>query len=149
MRISILAILIAAFIQTSFLQVNLCLVLIICRSLIVERDSDYPIAFFSGLLLGILSSQNLGFWPVVFLILVKLIKLFKKLPFSSNYLTILPISLVLILSTAFLEKLIFNQSLNYLKIVFEFILILPTYVAMLFWEDRFVIEKDIKLKIRE
>src|SRR3989344_8289481 len=116
MKLFFLAFLLAAFIQTSFLDINLCLMLIIARSFVVERPSNYTVAFGGGIILGFLSGQNLGYLAVIFLITTKLIQIFKKLPISSNFLTVIPISAVIMVIFAWLESLFFNRTFNLLKV---------------------------------
>ncbi len=131
----------ACFIQSSFLPINLCLSLLVARSYVVDDNLNYILAFYIGILLGILNPINLGAWALGFLILV-------KLPFSQNILTILPVCFLLILGVTFVESWILQSSINYWKIFVEFILIIPFYAIFHFWEDLFVMSPGIKLKIR-
>lgn len=148
MRLFIILFLLSAFIQTSFLHLNIALILIICRSFISEDSDNYFIAFFLGLILGILSAQNIGFWPAVFLVSVKIIHLLKKLPISSHFLIILPATLMIATLAAYLEKVFLGGSINYLKIIIETVISLPVYLMIRFWEERFVVRPEVKLKIR-
>ncbi len=148
MKLFFLIFILAAFIQTSFLEINLCLMLIIARSFVVERPSNYVVAFGGGIILGLLSGQNLGYLAVIFLITTKLIQIFKKLPISSNFLTVIPISAVIMIIFAWVELLLFNHTVNLIKVVLESILILPIYALVRFWEERFIVRHEIKLKFK-
>ncbi len=127
MKTFILILIIAAFLQSSFIPINLVLILLISRSLSLIDQANLAAAFLGGILLGLLSAANLGFWALVFLMVVKLIELIKKLPFSVNILTIIPVSLLLILAVEYSQQLLLGQTLSLTKVIVETVLVLPTY----------------------
>lgn len=139
---------IAALLQTAFIPFNLCLILIIARSFIVNDRSNYFLAFFGGIFLSILSGSVIGFWPIVFLAVVKLIQIIKGMPILSNFQTILPISTLILILISFLEQLFFNQTINFMRIFWESLILFVLYFLVKFWEERFVVRSEIKLKIR-
>lgn len=147
MRLFIFALVLAAFLQTSFLQFPLCLAMLICRSFVVDEKQNYYLAFAAGLLLGILSTQNVGFWALTFLVVVKLVHTIRKLPFTANSITILPISFILCTAVNYLESFIFNSSFNIINPILATVFSLPILIAIKFWEDRFTPRSEIKLKI--
>lgn len=98
--------------------------------------------------MGALTGQNLGIWPLIFLGTSRLIHLLKKLPFSFNYKTLIPISFLIYLLVSILEKILFGQSINIIKVILETGLTLPTYFFIKFWEERFIVKPDIKLRIK-
>lgn len=149
MRLFLLLLLLGSFAQTAFLPINLVLIFLITRSLVVEERSNYFGAFFIGVIMGVLTGQNLGIWPLIFLGVVKLINLLKKLPFSFNYKTLIPLAFLIYLTVSFLEKILFGQSINIIKVIFETGLTLPIYFFVKFWEERFIVKPDIKLKIKD
>ncbi len=148
MRLFIFALVLTAFLQTSFLQFPLCLVMLICRSFVVDEKQNYYLAFAAGLLLGILSTQNVGFWALIFLLVVKLTHLIRKLPFTANSITILPVSFILTAAVNLLESFIFSSSFNIYNPILASIFSLPVLIAIKFWEERFTVRPDIRLKIR-
>lgn len=148
MKLFLFLLIIASFLQSSFLPMNLVLILIICRSYVVDETSNYLNAFIAGTFLGFLTTQNIGFWALILTIVVKIIHLSRKLPVSSNNFTIIPVAFVMILIVSLVEKLVFNLPFNFLKILLESLLCLPTFILIRFWEERFVIRPEIKLKIR-
>lgn len=99
--------------------------------------------------MGVLTGQNLGIWPLIFLGTVRLTHLLKRLPFSFNYKTLIPISFLIYLLVGFLEKILFGQSINSVKVLLETGLTLPTYLFVKFWEERFIVKPDIKLRIKD
>lgn len=141
-------IILAALLQTAFIPLNLCLILIIARSFIVKDRSNYLLSFIGGIFLSILSGSVIGFWSIVFLMVVKLIQIIKSLPILSNFQTALPISILILTVISFLEQQLFNQTINFYKILWESLTLLLLYFLVKFWEERFVVRSEIKLKIR-
>lgn len=148
MKLFILLLILIALIQTSFLPFNLVLVALLSRSLITEAVENYYLAFGIGIFLGVLASQNIGFWPIVFLLTVKLAYIVKKFPLSANAFTVIPIALVVLVGVEFLQQLVFAQSFDFKKTVTEAALTFPAYLIIKFWEERFIVKREIKLKIR-
>ncbi|EKD91249.1 MAG: hypothetical protein ACD_30C00036G0003 [uncultured bacterium] len=139
----------AALFQTTFLPVNLCLIIIITRSLAYEEPLNYYLALYAGIILGILSSTNLGIYGIIFLANVKLAHLLRKLPVTANVFTVVVISFVLFLLTAFLEMIFLKNSINIQKILIESAISLPMFIIIRIWEERFIVRPNVKLKIRE
>lgn len=148
MKLFILLIAIAGFIQSSIWNIDLVLVLVISRALLSNKRSTYLTAFLAGIFLSLLTAKNIGFYAIIFVFYVKLLQLIKHLPFSTHLLTIIPVAAILFTTTAYLEQLLLGQSLNLNKIITEVIITLPIYLFVSFWEDRFFNNKDIRLKIR-
>lgn len=123
--------------------------MLICRSLVVEEQANYYFAFLIGLLLGILSPVNLGYWPLLFLIIVKLVHLIRKLPISANLLTILPLAFLILIAVSFFEQLFFKQSFDIKMILIEVAIAFPIFIFFRFWEEQFIIKPELKLKIRK
>jgi hypothetical protein len=150
MNVLIGFIILAAFLQTSFLGLNIVLLIIIARSFLLETKANYFLAFFAGILVGLLSAQNIGFWPLIFLVSVKIAHVIRKLPFSISILTFIPvvISCVLIASTS--ELVFLKQTINWTKVIGEIVVSIPIFIFIRFWEDKFFIRPStVKLKIRK
>lgn len=147
MKTFILFLIFAILLQTTLIPINLCLIMLVCRGLTIDERANFYLAIISGVTLGLLTSLNLGFYPLIFLIYILLLSLFKKSSFSANFLLFLPLAFLLYLATAFLEKIFFNQSINLYKLLFELVLTIPIYLIVRFWGERFVVNKGIKLKV--
>ena len=140
----------AAFLQTSFVGINLVLLLIAARSFVIETRSNYFLAFGSGILVGILSAQNIGYWPLILLITVKIAHLFRKLPFSISILTFMPVLILSLTTATGVEYLFLKQTINWVKVGVEFIVGIPLFLFIRFWEDRFMIHtQSVKLRMRK
>ena len=148
MKLFILLIIISLFLQSSFVPVNLVLILIISRALVTEDISNYYASFFAGIFLGILSVSNIGYWPITLLIIVKAVYLSKKLPLSKNILSAVITAFILILLSDFLQSKFLSQNFQILKTISEALLTVPFYYLFKFWEDRFIVKPEVRLKIR-
>jgi rod shape-determining protein MreD len=140
MKIFIFLLILAAFLQSSFVPINLVLILLIAKALArPEKDNLYA-AFLAGILIGILQTQNLGFWALVFVLVVELASFSKKLPFFKNFLSALLVSAVILTLVSFLESIYFNEAFEWANLIWEIVLVMPAYLVILFWEDRFVVK---------
>ncbi len=147
MRYFIFLLLLSAFLQTAFLQINLCLILIICRSYAIEEKENYYLAFATGIFIAILSTSNLGFWTLIFLLFVKVIHAVRKVPVTARGVSIIPVSFVLLSLSAGLEYLVFKVSFSFTSVLISALLSLPIYFLIKLWEDRFIVKPELKLKI--
>ncbi len=147
MKTLLLIITLFAFLQSAFLPVNIVLILIIARSLIVDDRENLFLAFFGGLILAFLTQINLGYYPIIFVFLVVIAGMLKKLPVSFGLLMTFLFGGLLITLTALLNNYFIGQYLEFYPHLIEAILLLPTYFLMKFWEERFVIKSHTKLRI--
>lgn len=148
MRLFIVLLVLSAFVQSAFLPLNLCLVLIISRSFVEERSSNLIASFLCGIFLGLLTATNIGFWALTFLAVSKIVHLLRNLPATNSPRLIVPIALIVIIAVSFLEQSFLGQKMTVLKIGIETFLTIPTYIFIRFWEDRFVVKSPTRLKIR-
>lgn len=150
MNVLIGFIILSAFLQTSFLGVNLVLLIIIARSFLMENKVNYFLALFSGILLGLLSAQNIGFWPIILLVGIKIAHMIRKLPFNISVITFLPVIIICVLIAASAELLFLKQTINWTKVILEIVIGIPIFIFIRFWEDKFFIRPStVKLKIRK
>ena len=147
MKTLLLFITLFAFMQSAFLPINLVLVVIIARGLSFDDRDNLILAFFGGLILAFLNQVNLGYYPLIFLLIIKFSGLIKKLPISFNPLMIFLSGSLLISLTAFLNSLFINQYLEIYPHLVEVILVLPAYFLIKLWEEKFIVKSYIKLKI--
>ncbi len=147
MKLIILSIILAILIQTTLIPINLCLILILARVFVVNDSKNYYLALFSGILLGLLSSQNLAFYTLIFLILTKIISAFRSSALIASTLVVVPLAAAIFIFLAYLEQIVLGQSISLIKIIAESLVFIPTYILIRLWEERFVIRSEIKLKI--
>lgn len=147
MKTFIVVLILAALMQASFLPINLVLLLLISRSLISYGKENLYLAFFSGILLGLLLSVNVGFYSLIFVIFIQALRMMRRLISSANFLVVIPLSFVILLVMSLLEQVFLKQSLNFSLILVETVLSLPVYILVRFWEERFMVAPPLKLKV--
>ncbi len=148
MKAFIFILILASFLQTSILPINLGLLLIITRSYIRMEKANLYLAFGFGLLIAFLEHTPLGLYSLIYLILVEAIHLFYKAPILKNFLTVIPVMLGILLVNDIAVSLIRGISIQlFPQIIIEGILILPIYIVLRLWEERFVVRKDVRLKV--
>jgi hypothetical protein len=147
MKTFLLVITLFAFLQSAFLPVNLVLVILIARSLVLDDRENLFLAFFGGLILSFLTQVNLGYYPIVFILIVKLAGVLKKLPVSFNLLMIFLCGILLIALTASLNSFFVSQPLSLYVHIAEAILVMPAYLLVRLWEDRFIAKPHMKLRV--
>lgn len=148
MKTILLFITLFAFLQSAFLPINLVLVVLIARSLVAEGRDNLFLAFFGGLILGFLTQVNLGYYPIVFVFVVKLAGMLKRMPVSFNFLMILILGAILILFSALIDSLFIKIPFSIYPHLIEIVLVIPTYSLVKLWEGRFVAKSHMKLKVR-
>lgn len=147
MKTFLLLLTLFAFLQSAFLPVNLVLVVLIARGLVTEDRGNLFLAFFTGMILSFLTQVNLGYYPVVFILVVKLAMMMKKLPVSFSPFMIFLSGVLLITITASLNSFFTGQMLNLYPHIIEAVLVIPAYFLIKLWEDRFIVKSHIKLKV--
>jgi hypothetical protein len=146
MKTFIVILMIAAFLQASFVGVNLCLILLLSRAFAADDSANLYMSFGAGVLLGILTSQNSGLLAIMYMIASKLMSMSHNIPFFSTQLMVIPYSFVLILLFSFAQSFLYQQSVDYILILIESLLVLPVFFLVKIWEENFNFKKDIKLK---
>lgn len=148
MRTIIAVLILAAFLQTTILPVNLVLLVLVLRSFLVSETSNLYLAFGFGLLISHLSSTPLGIQSIVYISMVIFTRALGRLPISNNILVVIPLTGFAALFDAGINALMMNASLQPVPAVLPpVILAIPLYIIIRFWEERFVVS-DIKLKVR-
>lgn len=148
MKLFIFGLILAIFLQTTLLPLNLCLVLFCVRSLVKAQKSTLYISLIFGVLLGILSSVNIGFYPLIFLLSIKSIEVFKASYLYNNIIFFLPILFIIYLIISLLSGLILGLSFSFMQVIFETLISVPFYFLIKFWEERFIVRPQIKLKLK-
>ena len=140
---TIVAILILlAFLEAAFLPIKLVLTIFLVRAFIRQDLSNLILAFGLGLLLSHLQNQPLGLNALIFLILVEAVYLWSKTTFSHNLWTAVPVIGVLLLSVEFI-----TGEGQYTNIIGELLLVPFIYLVVRFWEERFIVRPEQKLKL--
>lgn len=147
MIIFIVVLMLLSFLQSTLLPVNLVLLVIIARSFVVDEKINLYFAFFFGLLLSLFLGYPLGSLSLVYLFSVLAIKFMKKGELSTSWLSILLLSVILLLFDLGARSLLLKSSFNLPSLFPEFAFIIPVYFLVKFWEERFAVKPEIRLKV--
>lgn len=148
MKTLIIGLIIASFLQSTILPLNLVLIILICRAYIKSERNNLYLAFAFGLLNSHLNLNTLGLQSIVYLLIVQIAEGLSRSPLAANYLTIVPISLALLSLNMTATSLITQQSFALMpQVLVESLFSLPILYLVRVWEERFVIRKDIKLRV--
>lgn len=143
----ILTLILLCFLQEAFLPFNLVLLIIIARSFVIDEKENFYLAFIFGLLLSFLAGYVLGVLSIIYLIIVLAIHIFRRIQFVTHPLIVIPVAALSLLVDALIRSLLLSSSANLLSLLPQILLIVPIYFMVLFWEERFIPRKDIKLKM--
>lgn len=138
MKTLIFVFILILFLQTTVLQVNLFLSVLILRSFLRPEKQNLLLAFSLGLLLSFLNNSPLGLYSLLFLSLSEAAQIIAKSRLGEHIL--IAIGLVIV------SQVICNL-FKPTNIIIEILFAIPLYFLVKFWEERFIIKSEIKLKI--
>lgn len=148
MKTLIFVLIISSFIQSSILPVNLVLIILICRSYIRADKSNLFLAFGFGLLDAHFNLTPLGLTSLIYLILTATTAYFSKSRLAGNSLLIVPLSLFFLWVNQIVPSIFIHQAIQLSpNILLEALLSLPILYSVKSWEERFIVQKEIKLKV--
>lgn len=148
MKTLIIILIIASFLQTTILPIDIVLIILICRSYIRISPSNLYLALIFGILISHLNLVTLGFNSLIFIFCVQTTQVLSKTRLAGNSLLIVPITFVLLNFSGLLTSVFIHQSVDlFPKAVIESLISLPILYLLKFWEERFIVRADIKLKM--
>lgn len=148
MKTLIFALIIISFIQSTVLPIDLVLIILICRSYIKSDRANLFLAFGFGLLISFLNITVLGINSLIYLLFIFLVQSLSKSRLSGNLFLIVPLTFCLLFTNQLINLTLFHQPLEiFPKIFLESIFSLPILYLIKIWEERFIVQKGIKLKI--
>ena len=148
MKTLIAMMIIISFIQTTILPMDLVLIILICRSYLRSDKSNLLLAFGFGLLNDHLSLNLWGLGSLIYLVIVAMVGGLSKSRLAGNSLSIIPLTLVLLGINQITLSFSTHQSIQlFPKILWEALFSLPVFYLIKFWEERFVVKGEIKLRI--
>lgn len=143
----IFVLILLSFLQEAFLPFNLVLLVLVARAFVVTEKENYYLAFIFGLVLSFLAGYPLGSLSIIYLMIVLIINIFRKFQFVRHPLIVIPVAGVALLSDQLARSLMLSSNIDLGQIPIQIILSIPIYFAVLLWEERFIVRKDIKLKV--
>lgn len=147
MKTLIIVLIIASLLEATILPINLVLIILICRSYLKSDKTNLFFAFFFGLLDGHLKLTVLGLTSLSYLLAITIVASLSKSRLSSNAFLIVPVSFSILLVNQIILNYFTHQTLQILKVFFESLISLPIFFLIKGWEERFIVRKEIKLKI--
>ncbi len=144
----ILLIVIAAFVQSSFWEIDFVLIALLAVLLFTQSQWHLYLAFGSGILLSYLLSVNMGLFALVFLVVALATQLFKlSLISQSLVFRMLYGGLIIGLVTA-LEIVVLGQRLSEDRLLTEILVMIMVFLGIRFLDERFGAKSDMRLKVR-
>ena len=131
-----------ALLQTSVLPLNIVLIILICRSYLRTDKANLFLAFAFGLLLSYLNLNLMGFLSIIYLIIIQATQILSKTRLAGNSLLIVPLVFIALSINDLLLR-----DFNLTKIILESIFSLPIFYIVRIWEERFIVRKEIRLKV--
>lgn len=147
MKALIIVLIIASFLQATILPLDLVLIILICRAFIKSGKSNLYLSFAFGFFLSHLTLSPLGLQSIIFLILVTLTESISKSRLSENPLSLIPICFVAILINQVTLSVFTQHALALTPKIYEAFLALPIFYLVRYWEERFIVRKEIRLKL--
>lgn len=147
MKTLIVILIIASFLQSTIIPINLVLMILICRAYITSDKANLYLAFVFGLFIAHLNLNRLGIESLFYLIIVLITGLLSRLRLAGNPLLIIPVVFVLLFVDQLVGFYLTYQIFDFSKVIIASFLSLPVLYLIRAWEERFVFQKDIKLKI--
>lgn len=147
----IVVLVLLSFLQGALLPYDVVFLVIITRSFVTDDQGNFWLAFGFGIFLSLLLGFSLGSLSILYLLAVLLVRVIRRLELSSHWLAILLFSLFLLglnhLVRGFLAGSSLFSSIGVSALIVEAVLILPVYLLVQFWEERFIPRSDIRLKL--
>lgn len=138
----------ASLIQSSLLPINLVLMILIIRSFTVDAKSNFYLAFIFGLVISLLQGQIMGLISLINLFSVSLVTVLKRSQIVQNLITLMLAGVAVLTIDNIIQSLIAQASLDFKLAIYHTIILIPMYLLVRFLEERFVVQKEIKLRLK-
>ncbi|MBI4035812.1 hypothetical protein HY383_02600 [Candidatus Daviesbacteria bacterium] len=147
MKALIIILILAAFLQTTILPVDFVLLILICRAYVRSEKENLSLAFAFGLLTAHLSLISLGLYSIIYLVIVQAVQILSRSNLAGNPLLIVPISMILLTLSEFINSVLTNTTMEFSGVIIAALLSLPAFYLVKLWEERFIVRKEIKLRV--
>ncbi len=148
MKTLIVILIIASFIQTTIIPLDLVLIILISRSYLKSGRENLYLAFFFGLLISHLTLTLIGVKSILYLMLVQITQMLSKSRLAGNAWIVVPLAFILLSTNQITNSFLQHQTIQiFPKVLIESFLSLPVLYLVRLWEERFITPKDIKLRV--
>lgn len=147
MKTLITILVIAVFLQTTIVPMDLVLLILICRAYVKSDSANLYLAFAFGILTSHLNLVGFGLQSVVNLAIIQATQILSKLRLAGNPLLVIPVSFCFLSLSQLINSMIYHQVFDLVNVAIAAFLSLPILYAVRLWEERFIVKKGIKLRI--
>lgn len=147
MKTLIIILIFASFIQTTILPIDLVLLILICRSYVKSGRVNLYLAFFFGIFTSHLNLSSIGLQSLIYLTFVEATEILSKLRLAGNPLLIVPITFFFLSIDQLANSILSHSAFEFSKIILASLLSLPILFLVRLWEERFIVRKEIRLKM--
>ncbi len=147
MKTLIVILIIASFIQTTILPIDLVSLVLICRSYLKSDQANLYLAFFFGIFISHLNLVSIGFQSLIYLSFVEATAILSKLRLAGNPLLIVPLTFFFVTFNQLASSILSHNTFEFSKVILVSFLSLPILLLVRLWEERFIVRKEIKLRI--
>lgn len=147
MKTLIAILIITSFLQTTILPLDLVLIILICRSYIKDDKANLYLAFALGLFTSHLTLMPLGLNSLIYLMLIQITQILAKSRLAGNLLLIVPITFILLSINDVISSFLIKNLFFSIETFLESMLSLPIVYLVRLWEERFIVKREIKLKV--
>lgn len=137
-----------ALLQTTFIPLDLVLIFLVCRSFVSSGRSNFYLAFCFGIMVSLMATKPVATFAIFYLLSVEVVQILKRTELSNYWLAILPISILVFLLENLLDIVMFGSWFSWTKILSQLGVVLPFFVGLKIWHERFVGQKDFRLKLK-
>lgn len=148
MKTLIAILILAAFLQATIVSIDLVLLILICRAYIKSDKANLLLSFAFGLFSSHLNLTGLGLQSLIYLIIIQATQILSKLSLAGNPLLIVPVSLILLSISQFINSLVNHNTFEIWQVIIGSMLSLPILYSLRVWEERFIVRKEIKLRVK-
>ncbi len=146
MKTLIAVLIIASFLESTILPIDLVLLILICRSYIRPDKANLYLAFGFGLFAGSLNLSLIGLSSLIYLMITSMTESLSKSRLAGNSFLIVPLSTLLLSVNQTIPQLIAHQAIQlFPRVLIDALLSLPVLYLVRFWEERFIV-KSTRLK---
>lgn len=148
MKTLIFVLIFISFLQSTALPLNLSLTVILLRSFLHPGKENLYLAFLVGLLISFLGNSPMGLYSLLFVSFCGVAQIVAKSRLANHILFATSLVFISQMIYYLFNFLVFSQSFQIWPTIFiETFFAVPAYFLVKFWEERFIVQREIKLKV--
>lgn len=148
MKILIIVLIIMSFLQTTIFPIDFVLLILICRAYVKSDSKNLYLAFYFGILTSHLGLAGIGLQSLIYMCLVEATEILSRFRLAGNPLLIVPLAFICLTISKFANSILISSGYDFFRMIIISFLALPVLFLVKLWEERFVVPKEIKLKMK-